>query len=128
VAHTHRTSGGAVTWAGLAPVAQLDRAGGFYPSGCAFESCRGRHTPPASVFGMPCGRDAEPRSPLDLGAGPGTDRSKAGPGESRTPVTCPSLSRSNFVDLTGDDRRQWTMDGSRAGVDAAPLSACVCRQ
>jgi hypothetical protein len=25
-----------------APVAQLDRAGGFYPSGCAFESCRGR--------------------------------------------------------------------------------------
>ena len=27
---------------GLAPVAQLDRAGGFYPSGCGFDSCRGR--------------------------------------------------------------------------------------
>ena len=24
-----------------APVAQLDRAGGFYPSGCGFDSCRG---------------------------------------------------------------------------------------
>ncbi len=26
---------------GPAPVAQLDRAGGFYPSGCGFDSCRG---------------------------------------------------------------------------------------
>jgi hypothetical protein len=34
---------GVVCQAGrTAPVAQLDRAGGFYPSGCAFESCRGR--------------------------------------------------------------------------------------
>jgi hypothetical protein len=24
-----------------APVAQLDRAGGFYPPGCGFDSCRG---------------------------------------------------------------------------------------
>jgi hypothetical protein len=32
----------AVTFPGLAPVAQLDRAGGFYPSGCGFDSCRGR--------------------------------------------------------------------------------------
>ena len=31
----------AVTFPGLAPVAQLDRADGFYPSGCAFESCQG---------------------------------------------------------------------------------------
>ena len=30
---------------GRAPVAQLDRADGFYPSGCAFESCRGRISP-----------------------------------------------------------------------------------
>jgi hypothetical protein len=45
VTHTRRTPDSAVTWAGLAPVAQLDRAGGFYPSGCAFESCRGRHSP-----------------------------------------------------------------------------------
>ncbi len=27
-----------------APVAQLDRAGGFYPPGCGFDSCRGRRT------------------------------------------------------------------------------------
>ena len=26
----------------LAPVAQLDRASGFYPLGCGFDSCRGR--------------------------------------------------------------------------------------
>ena len=26
---------------GNAPVAQLDRADGFYPSGCGFDSCRG---------------------------------------------------------------------------------------
>ena len=29
---------------GTAPVAQLDRAGGFYPSGCGFDSCRGRRS------------------------------------------------------------------------------------
>ncbi len=29
---------------GTAPVAQLDRAGGFYPSGCGFNSCRGRRS------------------------------------------------------------------------------------
>jgi hypothetical protein len=28
-----------------APVAQLDRAGGFYPPGCGFDSCRGRQIP-----------------------------------------------------------------------------------
>src|SRR5579872_916528 len=28
-----------------APVAQLDRAGGFYPPGCGFDSCRGRQRP-----------------------------------------------------------------------------------
>ena len=27
----------------VAPVAQLDRAGGFYPSGSVFDSWRGRH-------------------------------------------------------------------------------------
>ena len=32
-------------WSGgnSAPVAQLDRAGGFYPPGCGFDSCRGHH-------------------------------------------------------------------------------------
>ncbi len=51
----------AVAFSALAPVAQLDRADGFYPSGCTFESCRGRqsrwrevrlpprHRPPESV-------------------------------------------------------------------------------
>ena len=34
----------AVAFPRLAPVAQLDRADGFYPSGCAFESCRGRQS------------------------------------------------------------------------------------
>jgi hypothetical protein len=28
----------------MAPVAQMDRAGGFYPSGCGFDSCRGHQT------------------------------------------------------------------------------------
>ena len=43
---------------GLAPVAQLDRAGGFYPSGCAFKSCRGRRRPCSwarwARTGQPC--------------------------------------------------------------------------
>ena len=42
MAHTDGGVGLAVTFPGLAPVAQLDRAGGFYPSGCGFDSCRGR--------------------------------------------------------------------------------------
>ncbi len=40
-----QTAGGLASAGSLgqrAPVAQLDRADGFYPSGCAFESCRGR--------------------------------------------------------------------------------------
>src|SRR5665213_2978173 len=46
-----------VTFTGLAPVAQLDRAGGFYPSGCGFDSCRGRHAasegPPGPMSTLP---------------------------------------------------------------------------
>ncbi len=55
MAHTGRSPGRAVTWAGLAPVAQLDRAGGFYPSGCAFESCRGRRSPRQQCGGCTVG-------------------------------------------------------------------------
>jgi hypothetical protein len=43
VAQTGGGQGSRCDLFGLAPVAQLDRAGGFYPSGCAFKSCRGRY-------------------------------------------------------------------------------------
>jgi putative hydrolase of the HAD superfamily len=43
VAQTGGGSGARRLPFGVAPVAQLDRADGFYPSGCAFESCRGRN-------------------------------------------------------------------------------------
>jgi hypothetical protein len=42
VAQTDGGPGSRSNLPGLAPVAQLDRAGGFYPSGCGFDSCRGR--------------------------------------------------------------------------------------
>jgi hypothetical protein len=35
----------------LAPVAQLDRASGFYPLGCGFDSCRGRRPDPIAQLG-----------------------------------------------------------------------------
>ena len=55
----------AVTFPGLAPVAQLDRAGGFYPSGCAFESCRGRR-PGRPAPDRPSARPRRSRCPVDL--------------------------------------------------------------
>jgi hypothetical protein len=50
----------AVTFPGLAPVAQLDRAGGFYPSGCGFDSCRGRQDRGGCGFGAPFALVASP--------------------------------------------------------------------
>jgi hypothetical protein len=49
VAQTGGGTGGPDRLSGMAPVAQLDRADGFYPSGCAFESCRGRRSGALSV-------------------------------------------------------------------------------
>jgi hypothetical protein len=37
-----------------APVAQMDRAGGFYPSGCRFDSCRGHYQEVWEGWEWPC--------------------------------------------------------------------------
>jgi hypothetical protein len=66
----------AVTFPGLAPVAQLDRAGGFYPSGCGFDSCRGRQDRGGCGFGAPFALVASPgiRSRRGWNACPGQCR------------------------------------------------------
>ena len=83
----------AVASVGLAPVAQLDRAGGFYPSGCGFDSCRGRRCPdgagvrsrcPAAIplpgdMSYPDAIESVPTSALSSVASRGQPTGHAGP-------------------------------------------------
>src|ERR1700678_3498997 len=68
VCHTpHEEWAPELTSPGLGPVAQLDRADGFYPSGCGFDSCRGRR----GAAGWRVRRDGAGRTePADVGGGP----------------------------------------------------------
>jgi hypothetical protein len=68
-----------------APVAQLDRAGGFYPSGCGFDSCRGRHQAVSSsqlsrhfTMASPCG--SRTRSGRSLHSAPAQGPPRRQPG------------------------------------------------
>ena len=68
MAHTDGGPGRPWTLPWLAPVAQLDRAGGFYPSGSGFDSWQGRGPLTSRERGRRGQRERAPAVPTGVGS------------------------------------------------------------